>query len=142
MKTRVEEAERRHRSGYNCAQAVACTYCDLAGMDETTMFKLSEGFGGGMGSMAGTCGAASGACLLAGLKNSTGHLDHPDSKASTYRLSAAIMNAFEKDCGSCICRDLKGIGTGHALCSCPDCVRKGAELVETVIFPERFRSAD
>lgn len=29
MKTRVEETITRHNKGYNCAQAVACTYCDL-----------------------------------------------------------------------------------------------------------------
>ena len=51
MKTRVEETIKRHDKGYNCAQAVACTYCDLVGMDEETMFKLTEGFGAGMGGM-------------------------------------------------------------------------------------------
>ena len=34
METRVEKTIERHNKGYNCAQAVACTYCDLVGMDE------------------------------------------------------------------------------------------------------------
>ena len=34
MDSRVNEAANRKRKGYNCAQDVACTYCDLAGMDE------------------------------------------------------------------------------------------------------------
>ncbi len=34
MSTRVKEAEERKKNGYNCAQAVACAYCDLTGIDE------------------------------------------------------------------------------------------------------------
>ena len=29
MESRVEKAAERKMCGYNCAQAVACTYCDL-----------------------------------------------------------------------------------------------------------------
>ncbi len=39
MKSRVKEAVNRKIDGYNCAQAVACTYCDIAGMDEETMMN-------------------------------------------------------------------------------------------------------
>ena len=42
METRVEETIKRHKKGYNCAQAVACTYCDLVGIDEQTMFRLTD----------------------------------------------------------------------------------------------------
>ena len=51
METRVEKTIERHNKGYNCAQAVACTYCDLVGMDEETMFKATEALGLGMGGM-------------------------------------------------------------------------------------------
>ena len=57
MDTRVEKTIERHKKGYNCAQAVACTYCDLVGVDEETMFKMTEALGLGMGCMDGTCGA-------------------------------------------------------------------------------------
>lgn len=53
METRVEKTIERHNKGYNCAQAVACTYCDLVGMDEETMFKATEALGLGMGGMEG-----------------------------------------------------------------------------------------
>ena len=33
MESRVEQAAERKMCGYNCAQAVACTYCDLAGIE-------------------------------------------------------------------------------------------------------------
>ena len=49
METRVEKTIEKRSKGYNCAQAVACTYCDMVGLDEETMFKLTEAFGLGMG---------------------------------------------------------------------------------------------
>lgn len=49
METRVDKVAEKHKSGYNCAQAVACAYCDLVGIDEETMFRLTEGLGLGMG---------------------------------------------------------------------------------------------
>ena len=65
--TRVKETIARHDKGYNCAQSVACTYADLVGLDEATMFKVTEGLGKGMGGTLATCGALSGACVLAGM---------------------------------------------------------------------------
>ena len=82
MESRVKETIVRHDKGYNCAQAVACTYCDLFGYKEEDVFRMTEGFGLGMGCMAGTCGALSGAVLLAGLKNSDGQIDAPKTKGS------------------------------------------------------------
>lgn len=71
METRVDKVAEKHKSGYNCAQAVACAYCDLVGIDEETMFRMTEGLGLGMGGMEGTCGAVTAACVIAGAKNST-----------------------------------------------------------------------
>ena len=50
MESRVEQAAERKMCGYNCAQAVACTYCDLAGIDEETVRNLTQGFAAGIGS--------------------------------------------------------------------------------------------
>ena len=58
--TRVKETIARHDKGYNCAQSVACTYADLVGLDEATMFKVTEGLGKGMGGTLATCGARTG----------------------------------------------------------------------------------
>ena len=56
---RTQKAAKNHERGYNCAQAVACAFSDLAGMDEADLFRLTEGLGLGMGCMEGTCGAIS-----------------------------------------------------------------------------------
>ena len=136
MKTRVEETIARHDKGYNCAQAVACTYCDLVGADEETMFRMTEALGLGMGGMQGTCGAVSGACVLAGMKRSTGNLDTPNSKAESYKLSREITQKFLEKNGSLTCKDLKGVETGKVLRSCPDCIRDAAAIAEQVLFCE------
>ena len=136
MESRIEETEKRHNKGYNCAQAVACTYCDLVGVEEETMFRLTEALGLGMGGMEGNCGAVTGACVLAGMKRSSGHLDKPDSKAASYKLSREIVRQFEERTGSVICRELKGIETGKVLHSCADCIKDAAGIAEKVLFEE------
>ena len=54
------------RKGYNCAQAVACAFCEELGRDEKEVFEMMEAFGFGMGTM-GTCGAVSGMAAVVGM---------------------------------------------------------------------------
>ena len=129
MKSRIEETIERRNKGYNCAQAVACTYCDLVGVDEETMFRMTEGLGVGMG-----------ACVLAGLKKSTGNLENPDSKAASSRLSRAIIEHFEDRNSTITCKDLKGMETGKMIRSCPDCIRDASEFIEKLIFEEENKN--
>lgn len=136
MKTRIQETIEKHDKGYNCAQAVACTYCDLVGVDEETMFKMTEALGLGMGGMEGTCGAVTGACVLAGMKRSTGNMEKPDSKAESYKLSRRIVREFADRNQSVVCRELKGVETGKVLRSCQDCIQDAARLAEKVLFSE------
>lgn len=139
MESRIELAVSRKNKGYNCAQAVACTYCDLVGMSEDTMYKIMEGFGSGFGTAEGTCGAITGAVALAGMKNSTADLEKNSSKASTAKISREIMSRFKEYTGGTICRVLKGIDTKVVLHSCNDCVLDAARIVEEVVFPEDFK---
>ena len=98
--TNQERAARLHGNGYNCCQAVLLTFCNELGVDPVTAFKIGEGFGLGMGGMENTCGALSGAIMLAGLKNSDGDLDHPKTKAGTYRISRELTEAFKEKTGA------------------------------------------
>lgn len=136
METRAESAVEKYKKGFNCAQAIACTYADKVDLPKEELFRVTEGFGHGMGSMAGTCGAIAGACVLAGLRNSTCHMEKPDSKAATAKLSREILNGFQEKWGTVTCRDLKGVGTGNPICSCHDCIRTAAGLAEKILFPE------
>lgn len=130
MSERIDLADELHRKGYSCAQSVAVACADLVDVPKETLFKATEGFGAGMGTMDGVCGALTGGLLVAGLKNSTGNLDNPKSKASTMKLSKAMLTSFREKSGSIICRELKGVDTGKMLCSCPNCIKHGVEVVE------------
>lgn len=128
-----DKAIELHDKRFNCCQAVACAFAEEVGMDEETLFRVGEGFGLGMGGMDATCGALSGAVMLAGVKNSDGNIDSPATKASTYALSKEMVKRFKEKTGSTVCRELKGVDTGTVLCSCPDCIRCGVEVVEEVL---------
>lgn len=56
IEERVAEIKDKHTRGYNCAQIVLCSYAEELGIDEETLFRISEGFGAGMGGMMQTCG--------------------------------------------------------------------------------------
>ena len=138
MESRIEKTIELHNKGYNCAQAVACTYCDLAGVDEKTAMMATEGFGAGMGGMQATCGAISGAVYLAGIKNADGNVGAPQSKGKTYKYAKAIVDAFLKQNGTTICKELKACNpeTGKPTRGCQDCIRDAAAITEAVLFSE------
>jgi len=133
---RVEEALNKHSKGYNCAQAVSCAFCDKTGIDEETMFRVTEGMGLGMGGMEGTCGAISAAGVLSGLKNSSAHLDRPDSKRTSHEASKKCLSEFKAQNKSVICKDLKGIETGTVLRSCNDCIADAVRIIDYELFGE------
>ena len=118
--TKEEKALEYKHSGYNCCQAVLLSFAEELGIDEETLKRLGSGFGAGMGSMEGNCGALSGAVMADNLKNSR---KNPSN-------AKKILAAFQAQCGALRCADLKGKGTGMILCSCDDCVRNAVKIVE------------
>ncbi len=133
MSDRIQKALDNHKKGMNCCQAVVCAFADAVDADENIVFALGEGFGAGMGGMECTCGAVSGAVILAGLKNSSKNVENPTTKGKTYQLSKAIVKEFGTKNGSVICKELKGIGTGKVLRSCDGCISDAVELVEKIL---------
>ena len=111
---RMDYAARRKKE-MNCCQAVLVAFADKLGKSEDDLLRLGSGFGSGMATMEGTCGALVGAIMVSSLLS-------PDGEARNN--SRAIMSRFKELCGGAtICRDLKGIDTGKVLCSCENCVR-------------------
>jgi len=105
----------------NCCQAVLVAFADKLGKGEADLLRLGSGFGSGMATMEGTCGALVGAIMVSSLLSAEGE---------TRNNSRAIMARFKELCGGAtICRDLKGIETGKMLCSCEDCVRNAVLAV-------------
>ena len=125
MENKIEEARARKRSGeHNCAQAVACTYSDLAGLDEETLLAATHAFGAGMATMEGTCGALTGAAVVVGL--ATGD------RARSRVLIKDIMENGQVTSRAYM-GELKGIGTGCPLRQCEDCVADAAEFLEEAL---------
>ncbi|MGN1155590.1 MAG: C-GCAxxG-C-C family protein [Agathobacter sp.] len=133
MEDRISKLAENHRKGYNCCQCVLCAYSDLLGVDESTLFKVSEGFGLGMGMM-GTCGAATGMFMAAGLKNSSGNVNEKLTKPETMKLVKELAAEFEKRVGSLECRVIKGVDTGKMLKSCDACIEEGVRIVGEKLF--------
>ena len=117
---RIELGARLKRE-MNCCQAVVRVYADRLGDNAEVLLKTSSGFGSGMGTMDGTCGALVGAGMVA--SNLA-----PDGVAM--KLSRQILPRFRELCGATICRELKGVGTGKVLCGCEDCVRNAIRAME------------
>ncbi len=131
---RVEKALENHKNGYNCAQSVACAYCDLYGVSEEEAYKAMEGFGGGMGVMT-TCGAVSAMAYLAGLKNSNGDPNSTEkTRGMTYKFMRRMVTDFIFKNKSIICKELKGVETGKPLRSCEGCIEDAARAVEKVLI--------
>ena len=126
-----------HACGYNCAQSVACVFADEVNVPKELLFRATEGFGAGAGTMEGICGALSAAIMIAGLKNSTANLEKPDSKASTMKISKQLMTNFKERVGSITCKVIKGNNPENkVLCSCDDCIRNSVKLVNEFVIPD------
>ena len=134
VEERIEAAHKLHAAGGNCAQAVIYALQDRFSpeVDKTTLYKIMEGFGLGMGNMQNTCGALSGAVAAAGLINSSGDPSKA-TKGSTYKLTKELVRRFEEKNKAVICKDLKGVETGVMLRSCPGCIEDAIRIACEVL---------
>lgn len=122
------------RQGYNCAQSVALAFADLYGLPESLMARISASFGGGIGRMRETCGAACSMFLLAGLEvpdaddSHLGPVDlvtfnpYPSQevKRKNYEVVQRLASDFRAQTGSIVCRELLGLNKRRADGSLPE----------------------
>jgi C_GCAxxG_C_C family probable redox protein len=104
----AETAATAFQQHYNCAQAVLSAYAQELGLERDAALKVATAFGGGMGRLAGTCGAVTGAFMALGLKY--GMVDAVDQapKEKTYAAVQAFAREFKTRFGALDCRDLLG----------------------------------
>ena len=112
IEARVKRGVELFKSGYNCAQAVVGAFADLYGVPQDVALRMSASFGGGMGRMRLTCGAASGMFLLAGLENGCATTESPQKRAENYALVQELAAEFKEVNGSLTCAELLGLRTG------------------------------
>ena len=104
MSTKADMAIAFHDKGYNCAQAVACSFCREFGIDENSVGEPEKG---------------------------------RLTKGDTYRKVKEYVKKFQKQNGSYLCRELKGVETGKVLRSCPDCIRDAVALTEEYLAAQK-----
>ncbi|WP_276921288.1 C-GCAxxG-C-C family protein [Bacteroides stercorirosoris] len=106
---RIEKAAELFKSGFNCSQSVVLAFADMYGFTQEQAARMAASFGGGIGRMRQTCGAACGMFLLAGLE--TGATDPKDreGKGANYAVVQELAAEFKKRNGSTICAELLGL---------------------------------
>ena len=110
IQKRVERAKELFHQGFNCSQAVFAACADIYGIeDEALALRLAASFGGGIGRMRQTCGAACGMFLLAGLQNGSASPGDAEGKKNNYTLVQDLAAKFKDENGSLICAELLGI---------------------------------
>lgn len=101
-----ELAAENFMKGYNCAQTIVVTFCDVTGLEPDFAAKLSSSFGGGMGRMREVCGAVSGMLMVAGLLYGYETPGDDESKRTHYARVQALAGAFREREGSIVCREI------------------------------------
>jgi C_GCAxxG_C_C family probable redox protein len=142
---RVERAVSLFQEGFSCSQALVAAYGDCFGLDRDFALRIAAGFGGGMGRMAHTCGAVTGAFMLIGLKYGGTDAKDRQAKEKTHEVVREFARRFLTFHESLVCKELLGcdISTPEgsqtakekklAATICPKLVKSAAEILQEMI---------
>ena len=117
---RIEKAVELFKEGFNCSQAVVGAFADKYGFTREQALKMSASFGGGIGRMRETCGAACGLFMLAGLETGSTDGADRDGKATNYALVQELAEEFKQRNGALRCADLLGLSKKEPIVSTPE----------------------
>jgi C_GCAxxG_C_C family probable redox protein len=117
---RIEMAVSLFKEGFNCSQSVVAAFADKYGFTREQALKMSASFGGGIGRMRETCGAACGLFLLAGLETGATEGADRDGKAANYALVQELAEEFKQRNGALRCADLLGLSKKEPVVSTPE----------------------
>lgn len=133
MSEKSIKGKENHASGYNCAQAVVSAFDEIPNCN--ILIKAASSFGGGVGGQHQVCGAVSGMCMIAGVKNGYDTPEKGTIKQEQGKLVRAMCDDFKAVAGSIVCGELLGlkgfndIGIEKKL-PCPELVKLGIEIAE------------
>lgn len=137
-----QTARSRFENGYACSQSVLSTLSPELGLDEATAIKIASAFGGGMVRRGEVCGAVTGALMALGLKFGSATNDNEEAVRAA---SQELMQRFEEEKGSLLCRELLGYRlivpeelegareSGVFQTRCPLFVQRATELAKEII---------
>lgn len=117
---RIEKAVELFKEGFNCSQSVVAAFADRYGFTREQALKMSASFGGGIGRMRETCGAACGLFMLAGLETGATEGSDREGKAANYALVQELAEEFKKRNGALRCADLLGLSPKEPVVSTPE----------------------
>ncbi|MCX5873349.1 MAG: C-GCAxxG-C-C family protein [Deltaproteobacteria bacterium] len=141
----VERTVDLFASGLNCSQAILTVFGELYRLNPEMAERLGRPLGGGMGRMARTCGAVTGAVLVLGLAKD--HHDEGEARKISYSYVQELFRRFEALHGTTECRSLLGadMSTEAGLKKvqddklvsklCPEFVRDAASILEKLLKP-------
>jgi C_GCAxxG_C_C family probable redox protein len=136
-----EEAVALFLNGCACSQAILTVYGRPYGLDRSTAMRLASCFAGGM-RMGETCGAATGAFMVLGLKHCSADCETSEGRRDAYAAARDFAARFVERNGTLVCRKLLGCdistpqGNSEATekhlfrTICPDMVRSAGEILE------------
>lgn len=106
-----EAAGRYYKAGFNCAESVLRAFCEQMNLNVTAdSLKIAAGFGGGISSKEGPCGAATGSVMVLGLL--AGRTDPTQPKKPMKDLTQDFMVQFAEQFGAVSCGCLNPFESG------------------------------
>ena len=117
MSEKVDKAVEYMRGPYSCSQSVMCAFCDDAGLSNDKAREISTPYAAGRRIK---CGAVCAAELVLTAKYG---------ENLTPKLNARFEKKFYDKVGAINCNEIKR----HNLCSCIDCVRYSAEILDEML---------
>jgi C_GCAxxG_C_C family probable redox protein len=145
MKLKEEIAIEAFRSGLNCSQSVLLAFADEVSIDRELALSISCGFGGGMGRLQETCGAATGSFMAMGIYYSGKYSDNKERKETTYAAIQKFSKEFTAVHGTMNCRELINVDLktedGHRLLKesnlsenvCEKCILDAIKITEDIL---------
>ena len=117
---RIEKAVALFKEGFNCSQSVVAAFADQYGFTHEQALRMSASFGGGIGRMRETCGAACGLFMLVGLETGAVEGADRDGKARNYAVVQELAEEFKRRNGALKCADLLGLSKKEPVVSTPE----------------------
>jgi|WetSurMetagenome_2_1015567.scaffolds.fasta_scaffold280931_2 C_GCAxxG_C_C family probable redox protein len=143
-----EQAAGYMRAGFNCAQSVVKTFAPEAGAPEVAAVRMAASFGGGMGRNGLVCGAVTGAAIILGARYGFSELPESGARDKAYDKVNALIEQFQKENGSVLCRELLSIDpknpedwkrardSGAFINRCPLFVQSASRILEALLKAE------
>lgn len=125
-----KEAFELYKNGCTCSQSVAIPFSEEVSLDKETIYKMMEGFGGGVGAQQEVCGAVSAMTFVISMIQS--YCDFKgSSKQETYKLIRKACDRFKEEYGSIRCIEiLHGGKPVHGMCTLK--IKKAINILEDI----------